>query len=160
VPLKAELIGEIERAEALLSRLDNEQDQARAHLAALRAQLVAQGQAEPGIRVYLPATPTQPVPRNPQEKVRLFRQLFRGRGDVFPTRFVSNKTGRPGYAPACTNKFVRGVCELPKVKCGECPNQAFVPVDDAAVLAPAGPARHGSVPAPGGRNLLVPGGRL
>jgi superfamily II DNA or RNA helicase len=80
------------------------------------------------------ATP-QPVPRSPEEKVRLFRQLFRGRGDVFPTRFVSRKTGKPGYAPACANKFVRGVCELPKVKCGECPNQAFVPVDDEAVLA-------------------------
>jgi hypothetical protein len=54
--------------------------------------------------------------------------------DVYPTRFVSKKTGKPGYAPACRNKFVRGVCELPKVKCGECPNQAFVPFDDAAIL--------------------------
>ncbi len=54
---------------------------------------------------------------------------------MFPTRFVSKKTGKPGYAPACTNKFVRGVCELPKVKCGECPNQAFVRLDDQAVLA-------------------------
>jgi hypothetical protein len=36
--------------------------------------------------------------------------------------------------PAPTS-FVRGVCELPKVKCGECSNQAFVDVDDAAVLA-------------------------
>ena len=97
--------------------------------------MAALGQAEPGIRVHLPETLPQPVPRSPEEKVRLFRQLFRGRADVFPTRFVSKKTGKPGYAPACTNKFVRGVCELPKVKCGECPNQAFVPVDDAAVLA-------------------------
>jgi len=48
---------------------------------------------------------------------------------------VSKKTGKPGYAPACTNKFVRGVCELPRVKCGECPNQAFAHADDAAVLA-------------------------
>jgi len=30
------------------------------------------------------------------------------------------KTGKPGYAPVCSNKFVPGVCELPKVKCGEC----------------------------------------
>jgi len=65
----------------------------------------------------------------------LFRSLFRGREDVFPTRFVSKRTGKPGYAPVCRNKFVQGVCELPKVKCGECPNQAFLPVDDAAVLA-------------------------
>jgi hypothetical protein len=130
-----ELIGEIEKAEALLSHLEAEQGQARARVAALREELASQGRAEPGIRVHLPPTPSQPVPGSPQEKVRLFRQLFRGRADVFPTRFVSRKTGKPGYAPACTNKFVRGVCELPKIKCGECPNQAFVPVDDAAVLA-------------------------
>jgi superfamily II DNA or RNA helicase len=135
VPLKDELIGEIEKAETLLSRLETEQGQARTRLAVLREELASQGRAEPGIRVHPPATPAPPVPRNPQEKVRLFRQLFRGRGDMFPTRFVSRKTGKPGYAPACTNKFVRGVCELPKVKCGECPNQAFVPVDDAMVLA-------------------------
>jgi hypothetical protein len=77
----------------------------------------------------------QPTPRSPEEKVRLFRQLFRGRGHVFPTRFVSKKTGKAGYAPACTNKFVRGVCELPTVRCSECPSQAFVRTDDAAVLA-------------------------
>jgi hypothetical protein len=66
--------------------------------------------------------------------VALFRRLFRGRVDVYPARFTSKRTGKPGYAPACRNKFVKGVCELPKVTCGECPNQAFVPVDDAAVL--------------------------
>jgi hypothetical protein len=48
-------------------------------------------------------------PRTPADKVKLFRQLLRGRPDMYPTRFVSNKTGRPGYAPACSNKFVRGV---------------------------------------------------
>jgi hypothetical protein len=66
--------------------------------------------------------------------VTLFRSLFRGRDEIFPTRFVSKKSGKAGYAPACRNKFVRGVCELPKVKCGECPNQAFIPFDDAAVV--------------------------
>ena len=132
---KDDLIREVAEAEALLTRFEAEQERARARLAALRAELAAQGQAEPGIRVPLRLALPQPVPRSPEEKVRLFRQLFRGRADVFPTRFVSNKTGKPGYAPACTNKFVRGVCELPKVKCGQCPNQAFVPMDDAAVLA-------------------------
>jgi hypothetical protein len=47
---------------------------------------------------------------------------------------VSKKTGKAGYAPACANKFVKGVCELPRVKCGACPNQAFMPADDAALL--------------------------
>jgi len=53
------------------------------------------------------------------------RSLFRGRADVFPTRFVSRRTGKPGYAPACRNKFVRGICELPQIKCGECASKAF-----------------------------------
>ncbi len=63
------------------------------------------------------------APRSPTEKVKLFRQLFRGRDDLYSTRFVSKKTGKAGYAPACANKFVVGLCELPKVKCGECANR-------------------------------------
>jgi superfamily II DNA or RNA helicase len=135
VPRREDVVEEIERAEALLSRLEAEGEQARARLAALRVELASLAHAEPGIRVHLQTKLPQPAPRTAEEKVGLFRQLFRGRADVFPTRFTSKKTGKPGYAPACTNKFVRGVCELPRVKCGECPNQAFVPVDDAAVLA-------------------------
>ena len=47
---------------------------------------------------------------------------------------MSKRTGKPGYAPACANKFVRGICGLPAIKYGECPNQAFLPVDDQAIL--------------------------
>jgi len=84
--------------------------------------------------VQLPL-PTRPVPLNTaEEKVRLFRSLFRGREEVFPARFVSKQTGKSGYAPECSNKFVRGVCGLPAVKCGECPNQAFLHVDDQAIM--------------------------
>ena len=45
------------------------------------------------------------------EKIALFRSLFRGRADVYPRRFESRKTGKSGYAPACANEWVRGVCE-------------------------------------------------
>ena len=89
----------------------------------------------PAQTVSAQVAPLTAGPRTPADKVKLFRQLFRGRPDIYPTRFVSNKTGKPGYAPACSNKFVRGVCELPKVKCGDCTRQAFRPVDDAAVVA-------------------------
>lgn len=75
------------------------------------------------------------VPRTSAEKVTLFRSLFRGREDVFATRFVSKNTGKPGYAPACSNKWDPGLCAL-KIggKCGDCANQAFIPFDDAAVF--------------------------
>src|SRR5258707_3990267 len=134
LPPREELIGEIQKAEELLARLEAEQAQARTRLASLRVELESRAQAEPPIQVRPLAGPPQPGPKTPEEKVRLFRKLCRGRGAVFQTRFVSKKPGKPGYAPACAHKFVRGVCELPKVKCGECPNQAFVPVDDVAVI--------------------------
>src|SRR5713226_5004799 len=67
------------------------------------------------------------------EKVTLFRSLFRGRDDVFPQRWENSKTGKAGYAPACHNEWVRGICEKPRIKCSNCPNQAFVPVSDEVV---------------------------
>jgi superfamily II DNA or RNA helicase len=67
------------------------------------------------------------------EKIGLFRSFFRGRGDVFPLRWQNSKTGKAGYAPACNNEWVRGICEKPRIKCSNCPNQAFVPVSDEVV---------------------------
>lgn len=64
----------------------------------------------------------------PDKKVQLFQQLFRGRDDVYPKLWINNKTGKKGYSPACTKEWVRGVCEKPRVKCGECTRQAFNPI--------------------------------
>jgi len=123
---------QIAELETRLAALERERTDVSTRLDALRQALEAASHlaASP----HTPILTHLPVPTTPAEKVRLFRSLFRGREDVFPTRFVSKKTGKPGYAPACTDKFVSGVCGLPKVKCGECPNQAFVPVTDQAVL--------------------------
>src|SRR5262249_6099897 len=60
------------------------------------------------------------------EKIALFRRLFGGRTDVFPVRWQNAKTGGSGYAPACANEWVRGVCgklrapgdRKPPIKCG------------------------------------------
>src|SRR5699024_9564538 len=37
-------------------------------------------------------------------------------------------------APECANKFVPSVCGLPRIKCAECNNQAFSPVNDRTLL--------------------------
>ncbi len=66
-------------------------------------------------------------------KIALFRSLFRGREDVYPRRFESRKTGKSGYAPACANEWVRGICEKPRIKCAECPHRRFLPVTDDVV---------------------------
>ena len=70
---------------------------------------------------------------SPEEKIALFRSLFRGRDDVYPRRFESRETGRSGYAPACANEWIRGVCEKPRIKCAECPNRRFLPVTDDVI---------------------------
>ncbi len=68
-----------------------------------------------------------------REKIALFRSLFRGREDVYPRRFESLRTGRAGYAPACGNEWVRGICEKPRIKCANCPHRAFLPVTDEVI---------------------------
>jgi superfamily II DNA or RNA helicase/very-short-patch-repair endonuclease len=70
---------------------------------------------------------------SPENKIRFFRSLFRGREDIYPRRFESRKTGRAGYQPACGNEWVRGVCEKPKIKCSECRHQRFLPVTDEVI---------------------------
>ena len=69
----------------------------------------------------------------PGDKIALFRALFCGREDVFPKRWENNRTGRSGYAPACGNEWRPRLCGKPKVKCGVCPNQAFLPVTDEVI---------------------------
>jgi superfamily II DNA or RNA helicase/very-short-patch-repair endonuclease len=69
----------------------------------------------------------------PSAKIALFRSLFRGREDVYPRRFESRKTGKSGYAPACANEWVRGVCEKPQIKCTDCPNRRFFSITDTVI---------------------------
>ena len=70
---------------------------------------------------------------SPAQKITLFRSLFRGREDVYPQRFESRTSGRSGYAPACGNEWVPGVCGKPRIKCAECPNSRFLAVTDDAI---------------------------
>ena len=46
-----------------------------------------------------------------KDKVNLFRNLFKGREDLYPKRFVSSKTGKSGYAPVCANEWIRCIKE-------------------------------------------------
>jgi superfamily II DNA or RNA helicase len=119
----------IARAESRLAELAGEQATVALELRELRAELAA---AETTESSGAP-TAAESMPQSPAEKVALFRSLFAGRDDVFAKFWQNPKTGRKGYAPACRNEWVRGVCEKPRVKCGECPDQAFIPVTDEVV---------------------------
>ena len=125
------LLEEIGRARERVVELERAQAAEASRITELEAQIsaLATFAAESPARNDEPAA--QAAPRAPDSKLQIFRRLFRGREDVYPTRFESAKTGKHGYGPACANKFVTGLCELPKVKCGEYKNQKFFPADDA-----------------------------
>ena len=68
-----------------------------------------------------------------KDKINLFRDLFKGREDVYPKRFVNSKTGKSGYAPVCSNEWKPGVCEKPRIKCTDCQYRSFLPVNDQVI---------------------------
>lgn len=69
----------------------------------------------------------------PDEKISLYMGYFRGRSDIFARLWVNNRTGKKGYSPACKNEWVRTLCKKPAIKCSECPQQAFIPLDANAI---------------------------
>ncbi len=81
-----------------------------------------------------PLTPDSPR-LSTEAKVALFRRWFRGRTDVYPVRWESKTTGKSGYAPACANEWRAGVCEKPRIECGDCRNRSLIPLSDAAIYA-------------------------
>ena len=87
----------------------------------------------PPIGPVLPAPEPAPSRFSTAEKVALFRRLFRGRTDVYPIRWESKTTGKSGYAPACGNEWLAGVCEKPRIKCGECNNRLLIPLSDQVI---------------------------
>ncbi len=92
-----------------------------------------------GIEWRLPPPPAKPVPEpepsrlSTGEKVALFRRLFRGRTDVYPVRWESKTTGKTGYSPACANEWRAGVCEKPRIKCGDCSKRLLIPLSDSVI---------------------------
>jgi superfamily II DNA or RNA helicase len=91
---------------------------------------------------WRPPAQVQPSASTPEssklstdEKIALFRSLFRGRTDVYPVRWESKTTGKSGYAPACANEWRPGTCEKPRIKCGDCANRLLIPLTDTVIYA-------------------------
>ncbi|WP_137817570.1 DEAD/DEAH box helicase family protein [Pseudomonas sp. 2FG] len=108
------------------------------HLRAENARLIALLETH-GIEWRLPDEPPKVEPASPapllsssldtDAKLALFKRLFRGRADVFPVRWES-KAGKSGYSPACGNEWRPGVCEKPRIKCGDCSHRQLLPLTD------------------------------
>lgn len=135
-PLDTMEADEIAAIRERLAQLDAEKAELEARLASLRAarEPVKRNVLSSSNRLVPPVVDA-PVTNasQPAAKISLVRSLFRGREDVFPRRWESAKTGKAGYAPACSNEWVRGVCGKPNIKCADCPHRAFLPVIDSVI---------------------------
>jgi len=87
----------IAREEAMLADLSHKHNESQKRLTVLKSELAA-----------IESTPAFPsasviqsgadIPTTSAGKISLFRQLFRGRDNVFPLLWMSSKTGRKGYS--------------------------------------------------------------
>ncbi|WP_284035871.1 DEAD/DEAH box helicase [Neobacillus sp. 114] len=66
------------------------------------------------------------------ERIKIFKNLFRGRTDVFAVRWESSD-GRKGYSPACDHEWHPDLCHKPKVKCAVCQHRKFLPLTDQVI---------------------------
>ena len=84
---------------------------------------------EPVVTVAEP----EPSKLSTDEKVALFRRLFRGRTDIYPVRWENSTTGKSGYSPVCANDRRHGICEKPRIKCADCNHRKMKPLSDQVI---------------------------
>ena len=126
---------ELARAKGRLAEIDAERDRIVQQISDLTARLSVIHEAECTRQPVSKAVPpSRSAPSTTVQKVTLFMELFRGRTDIYPKRWVNSKKDTRGYSPACASEWERGVCDKPRVKCGECPNRTFVPVTEKTIL--------------------------
>ena len=127
MPLRSELARQLADLEALLTEEIRCVEATRSQIQDLQAQIRSLDEKT------LPSKPAR-SPQSPEEKVALFRSLFRGREDVYPRLWISAKGNKKGYAPVCAEEGHPGRCDKFHTRCAECPNRRFAPLDDRAIL--------------------------
>ncbi len=115
-----------------LEALHNEVARLRGENAELRQRL-GMAVAEPRT-LYAVEAPELPLAAPPapqvtnaspvQDKIKLFRSLFRGREDVFAARWTNERTGKSGYSPAC---------EVPPWELRKGQPRKYLPLNDQVV---------------------------
>ncbi|HKK82237.1 MAG TPA: hypothetical protein VJ909_08305, partial [Prolixibacteraceae bacterium] len=70
---------------------------------------------------------------SPDEKIRLYMSLFKGRTDVYAKRWENKKKDKSGYSPVCKNEWIPGFCNKPKIKCRKCANRDYEPLDESVI---------------------------
>ena len=100
-----------ERLQLQVARLTNENESLRQEVISLKRALGIKEQQSGAVNTQQEQKDTaKPDKSSPMftlstdEKVALFRSLFRGREDVFARRWFSASSGKSGYQPVCSNE--------------------------------------------------------
>jgi superfamily II DNA or RNA helicase len=125
------------KIEFLRTSNQDELQQLRDENARLKALLICHGieliEAPPSVAESPSAELAKEHPTfTTNDKIALFRKLFRGRIDVYPLRWTSSK-GTSGYSPACGNEWKPDICRKPEVKCGECTQRVLLQITDQVI---------------------------
>jgi superfamily II DNA or RNA helicase len=118
---RQELSGLDTRREAILDQIDNLERQ--------RALLI-EGSANTLEDLGEPAVTNH---SSENEKILLFRTLFRGREDVYARRYENVRTGKTGYFPASQTKEGRAFGGRINAGSGELNKRDFLPLTDAVI---------------------------
>jgi superfamily II DNA or RNA helicase len=126
IKLNDDIKQELERLRVDLANIESRRQQLLKRMSEIQA---APGHSGNGFQKTNGVTNLSPI----QDKIKLYRRLFRGREDVYPRRFESIKTGKSGYQPVCKNEWARGICNKPQVKCSSCDHCEYVPLTDQII---------------------------
>ncbi len=66
-------------------------------------------------------------------KIKLFMSLFKGREDVYATRWENKKRTGSGYSPVCLNQWHKDLCGKPKTPCSKCKNSSYAQLSEKVI---------------------------
>lgn len=67
----------------------------------------------------------------PEEKINIYRNVFKGREDVFAKYWQKADKSVNGYTPVCLNEWRPGVCNKTKgMKCKDCTQQNYIGLNE------------------------------
>lgn len=69
-----------------------------------------------------------------EDKIELYRSLFKGREDVFALRWESKDRKKTGYSPYCSNEWKIGICDKRNIRCEQCKNRNLKPLDNLDII--------------------------
>ncbi|WP_274644858.1 DEAD/DEAH box helicase [Pseudomonas serbica] len=87
----------------------------------------------------------EPLSENSLKKVHLLMDTFHVRRDIYAKSWISSRTGKPGYAPACSNYRAPNICKKYldySFDCKTCKHRVFAPLTDQVMYKHLTKAPH------------------